>query len=91
MPAGNVEVVVFGDVPYYPDDALMLKVSLAERSPAPVRQAKLSVGDRTWSLNRVEMNLSLPGASAHTVIDYHAAGDVAEQMHPIGIGSSPPD
>ena len=58
----------------------MLSVSLAERSPAPVRQATLSVGDRTWSLNRMEMNLSLPGASAHKAVEYYGAGDVAEQI-----------
>ncbi len=80
LPAGTVEIIAFGDIPDYADDALMLSVYLQEASPAPVRQATLSVGSKTWSLNRVEMNLSLPGASAHTVIDYNATGDVAEQI-----------
>lgn len=80
MPAGNVEIVVFGDVPDDAGDALMLRVSLAERSPAPVRQAIFSVGNRTWSLNRMEMNLSLLGGSAHKVVEYYGAGDVAEQI-----------
>ena len=80
LPSGDAEIVAFGEVPDYPDDALMLRVSLPERSPAPVRQATLSVGARTWSLNRMEMNLSLPGASAHTVVEYYGAGDVAEQI-----------
>lgn len=80
LPAGMVEIVAFGDIPDYPDDALMLTVHLQEASPAPVRQATLAVGSKTWSLNRVEMNLSLPGASAHTVLDYHAVGDAAEQI-----------
>jgi len=80
LPSGDAEIVAYGDVPDHLDDALVLRVTLPERSPAPVRQATLSVGDRTWSLNRMEMNLSLPGASAHTVVEYYGAGDVAEQI-----------
>ncbi len=80
LPAGMVEIVAFGNIPDFADDVLMLSVHLQEASPAPVWQATLSVGSKTWSLNRVEMNLSLPGGSAHTVIDYHAVGDAAEQI-----------
>ena len=81
LPAGMVEIVAFGDIPDYADDALTLSVYLQEPSPDPVRrQATLSVGSKTWSLNRVEMNVSLSRASTHTIIEYHAAGDAAEQI-----------
>ncbi len=76
----TVEVVAFGAMPDYADDALTLSVHLQEARPAPVRQATLSVGSRTWSLNRVEMNLTLRGRLALTVIDYHAYGAAAEQI-----------
>lgn len=79
-PSGDAEVVVFGNAPDYSDDALMLRVSLRERSPAPVRRVTLSVGNQTWSLNRMEMHLSLAGASAHTIVEYYVAGDIAEKI-----------
>lgn len=80
LPTGVVDIVAFGDIPAYADDALMLNVHIRERPPAPLRQATLSVGTRTWSLNRVEMSLSLPGAPAHTIIDYNLAGKAVEQI-----------
>ena len=80
FPAGMVEIVAFGDSLDYTGDALMLNVSFQEASLAPVRQATLSVGSKTWSLNRVELNVSLPGGLALTVINYHAVGDAAEQI-----------
>lgn len=79
-PFGVADIVAYGDIPDYPDDVLMMNVDVPERSPSPVRQATLSVGARTWSLNRVEINLSFRGSSAHTMINYHAAGEVAEQI-----------
>jgi hypothetical protein len=80
LPTGVVDIVAFGDIPDYADDALMLNVHIPERPPAPLRQATLSVGTRTWLLNRVEMSLSLPGAPAQTIINYSLAGNVAEQI-----------
>jgi hypothetical protein len=80
MPSGEAELVAFGNVPDFANDKLVFKVSLQERSPAPARQATLSVGDRTWSLNRMEMNLTLAGASTHKAVEYYAAGDVAERI-----------
>jgi len=80
LPTGVVDIVAFGDIPDYADDALMLNVHMPERPPAPLRQATLTVGTRTWSLNRVEMSVSVPGAPAHTIIDYSLAGNVAEQI-----------
>ncbi|TFG39816.1 MAG: hypothetical protein E4H42_05325 [Chromatiales bacterium] len=81
VPAGMVEIVAFGEFPNYADDALSLGVYLQERSLDPVRRhVTLSVGSKTWSLNRVEMTVSLSGASTHTIIEYHAAGDAAEQI-----------
>lgn len=79
-PAGTVEIVAFGDSPEYFDDALSLSVHLREASPAPVRQVTLSVDSRNWSLNRVDMNLSLPGSISHSVVAYYAGGEAAEQI-----------
>lgn len=80
IPVGDAEIVAYGDVPDY-GNALLLSVSLQDKSPAPVRQASLSVGHRTWSLNRMETNLLLrAGASEHKTIEYWADGEVAEQM-----------
>jgi hypothetical protein len=80
VPVGDVEIVALGQVPDYPDDSLVLKVRLADESPAPVRQTSLSVGGRTWSLHRLEMNLSFAGPTTYLVVDYYVAGDVAEQI-----------
>ena len=80
LPEEDVEIVAFGAIPEYTDDTLMLRVSLDERPPAPIRQARLLVGNRAWSLNRMEMNLSLSGPSTHKLVDYYATGDAAEQI-----------
>ena len=79
-PSGFAEVVRFGSVPENVGDSIMLKVILPERPPAPLRRATLSVGNRTWSLNRLEINLSLRGTATHKIIQYYGAGDVAEQI-----------
>lgn len=80
LPVGDAEIVAYGDIPDY-GNALRLSVSLEGMSPASLRHASLSVGHRTWSLNRMEMNLLLhAGASGHRSIEYWAAGDVAEQI-----------
>jgi hypothetical protein len=81
LPAGDAQIVAFGDVPDYADNALGLRVSLQDTSPATVRQATLSVDDRTWLLNRMEMNLFFhAGAPGHKSVDYWAAGETAEQI-----------
>jgi len=79
-PFGVADIVAYDDIPEYPDDVLVMNVESPENSPSPVRQATLSVGARTWSLNRVEINLSFRGSSARTMINYHAAGEMAEQI-----------
>ena len=33
-----------------------------------------------WPLNRMEMHLSIAGASAHTIVEYYVAGDIAEKI-----------
>src|SRR5690606_8318 len=81
LSVGDAQIVAFGDVPDYSDDTLVLRVSLQDTSPATVRQATLSVDDRTWLLNRMEMTLFLgAGAFGHKSVDYWAAGETAEQI-----------
>jgi hypothetical protein len=77
---GDAEIVAFGDVPDPDGDGLFLRVSLQDASPDTVRQAVFSVGVRTWSLNRIETNLLLAGASQHKLIEYWAGGEAAEQI-----------
>lgn len=79
-PSGFAEIVTYGNVPENADDSIKLSVSLAERSPGALRQATLSVGSKTWSLNRLEIILLLRGASTHKIVQYYGAGDVAEQI-----------
>lgn len=80
LPAGDAQIVAFGDVPGYADDVLVLRVSLQDTSPSTVRQATLSVDDRTWLLNRMEILFFGAGASGHKSVDYWAAGETAEQI-----------
>jgi hypothetical protein len=75
LPAEVMEVVAIGDLPKYPDGALMLSVHISESSPAPMRHATLAVGASSWSLYRVELSFSRPGASANTLIDYYIGGE----------------
>jgi hypothetical protein len=77
---GEVEIVAFGDNPGIDDDALFLRVSIREGLTARARKTTVSVGDTTWSLNRMEMHLSLGDAAKHTSIDYWQAGKAAEQI-----------
>ncbi len=77
---GAMEVVVTGDLPTYPDGAQMLSVSLPERSPVPLRNARLSVGTQSWSLYRVEAAMSISGLPATTTVDYKIGGEAAEQI-----------
>lgn len=79
-PSGEAEVVVFGEIPENSNDALTLTVSFPESSPAPVREATLAVGDRTWSLNRMETNLAALGTPVYKMVHYIRTGDVAEQI-----------
>ncbi|MEX0976987.1 MAG: hypothetical protein WDZ50_07815 [Woeseia sp.] len=81
IPVGAADIVAFGEVPDRNVDALFLSVSLQDTSPAAVRRARISVGDRTWSLNRMEANLLLrAGAGVHNSIEYWTAGETAEQI-----------
>jgi hypothetical protein len=81
LPAGTVELVWFGEIPRYPDDALSLSIVLEERSLEPVRrQATISVGSSTWGLDRMEMTFLSPGVITHTAVEYSATGDTAEQI-----------
>lgn len=79
-PSEEAEMVVFGEIPEYSNDALTLTVNLLETPPAPVREATLSAGDRTWSLIRMETDLSVLGRPVHKMVEYFAIGDVAEQV-----------
>lgn len=81
IPVGDAEIVAFGDVPDRDVDALLLSVGLQDMTPATVRQARFSVGDRTWPLNRMETNLILvAGAGVHNSVEYWTAGETAEQI-----------
>ena len=80
LPAGEAKMLAFGNIPDFTNARMVFRVSLEERSPAPPRQAMLSVGNKTWPLYRMETTLILAGSSAHTAVEYYGAGDVAEQI-----------
>lgn len=79
-PLHDVEVVVVGDIPEYPIDAQMLSIELQEQTPAPVRQATITVGNRSWQLYRVEAFISISGMPPITQVNYKVGGDVSEQI-----------
>jgi hypothetical protein len=78
--SGTAEVAAFGTNPDVDDNALFLRVTLLEQSPAAVRQASVSVGNTTWSLNRMEINLPVGDATKHKVTEYWEAGVAAERI-----------
>ena len=80
LPSGEGEIVAFGEVPDHNNDDLILRVGLWEKQPPPMRQATLSVGDKTWPLFRMETILSLSDVSKHKSVEYYAAGGVAKQI-----------
>lgn len=79
-PLLDVEVVVVGDIPDYPIDTQMLTIALHEQTPAPVRQAIITVGNRSWSLYRVEEFISISGMPSMTIVSYKVGGEVSEQI-----------
>ena len=79
-PLLDVEVVVVGDIPDYPIDTQMLTIALYEQTPAPVRQAIITVGNRNWSLYRVEEFISISGMPSMTIVSYKVGGEVSEQI-----------
>lgn len=79
-PLLDVEVVVVGDIPDYPIDTQMLIIALHEKTPAPVRQAIITVGNRSWSLYRVEEFISISGMPSMTIVSYKVGGELSEQI-----------
>jgi hypothetical protein len=78
--AQTVEVVVTGAMPEYSAGTQVLTVSMPERPAAPLRQATLTVGSRSWPLRRIEIAITLPGMSPVTTIEYRTGGEAAEQI-----------
>ena len=79
-PLLDVEVVVAGDIPEYASDAQMLSIEFQEQTPAPVRQATITVGNRSWQLYRVEEFISISGMPPITRVGYKVGGEVSEQI-----------
>ncbi len=79
-PVANVEAVVSGDFPEYPLDGPMLSVSFLEMSPAPARQATVSVGTQSWPLYRMETTLSFGGTRTSTIIMHLIGGEASEKI-----------
>ncbi len=79
-PLLDVEVVVVGDIPEYPIDTQMLTIAFQEQTSAPVRQAKIAVGNTSWSLYRVEESISISGMPIMTNVSYKVGGEVSEQI-----------
>jgi len=79
-PLLDFEVAVVGDIPEYPIDTQMLTISFLEQTPAPVRQATITVGTRSWPLYRVEKSISIGGMPAINQVSYQVGGEVSEQI-----------
>ncbi len=79
-PLLDAEVVVVSEIPEYPIDAQYLFIELQEQTPAPVRQATITVGDRSWQLYRVETLISINGMPSITDVRYKVGGEVSEQI-----------
>ena len=79
-PLLDVEVVVAGDIPEYPADAQLLSIEFEEPTPAPVRQATITVGNKSWQLYRVEEFISISGIPPITRVGYKVGGEVSEQI-----------
>lgn len=79
-PSYDVEVVVTGDIPEYPNDAQMISITLQEQTPVPVRQATITVGSRSWPLYRVEEFISISNMPPMTQVSYKVGGEVSEQI-----------
>ena len=78
--AGTAEVAAFGANPDVDGDALLLRVTLLEQSPTVPRQASVSVGNRSWSLNRMETILRVGDGMTHKVAEFWEAGATAERI-----------
>jgi len=76
----DTEVVAVGDIPDYPIDTQMLSIAFQEQTPAPARQAIISVGSRSWPLYRVEFSISISGLPTMTNVSYQVGGEVSEQI-----------
>lgn len=79
-PLLDIEVVLVGDIPDYPIDTQMLTISFREQAPAPVRQATITVGTRSWPLYRVEESISISGMPAIIQVIYRVGGEVSERI-----------
>ncbi len=78
--SGTAEVAAFGANPDVDDDVLFLSVTLLEQQSATARKTSVSVGNTTWSLNRMEIDLPVGDATKYKVNEYWEAGATAERI-----------